>query len=134
MSESIAGDSTTCVRPIDYSFEEQFTGEYWIDGKKVYQKTVALTTSIPESTPYALPHNIENIDTFISMKAIYNSLRSGDKKKARPVPSAYPFAIPTQVWEISTDVENVYFQQIHFQPAANTYVVYVTLRYTCADR
>lgn len=27
-----------------YSTEEQFTGEYWIDGKKIYQKSYNLGT------------------------------------------------------------------------------------------
>lgn len=47
-----------------YSLEEQFTGKYWIDGKKIYKKTVFIKSN---NTPHGT-----NIDKVISIKAIYN--------------------------------------------------------------
>lgn len=38
MSETLANMEK--LGGIDYSTEEQWTGKYWIDGKKIYQKTV----------------------------------------------------------------------------------------------
>ena len=38
------GGTVTPVDPgtvrVDYSLEEQFTGRHWVDGKKIYQKTI----------------------------------------------------------------------------------------------
>lgn len=44
-----------------YSTNEQFTGEYWIDGKKIYCKTIK--SSIP-SLKNGVSHGISNIGTY----------------------------------------------------------------------
>jgi len=46
-----------------YSTDEQWTGKYWIDGKKIYQKVIALTTNttIPANfaaIPFTMPQDI----------------------------------------------------------------------------
>lgn len=46
-----------------FSTDEQFTGRYWIDEKKVYQKTVTFTAT--NETRKTISHNIENINTVI---------------------------------------------------------------------
>lgn len=45
-----------------YSTEEQFTGEYWIDGKKIYTKTIQSTINLFASGNVA--HGISNIGTY----------------------------------------------------------------------
>lgn len=47
---------------IKYSMEEQFTGEYWIDGKKIYTKT--LYPVVPQSGEVDVAHNVSNIGDY----------------------------------------------------------------------
>ena len=49
-----------------YSTAEQWTGEYWIDGKKIYQKTVTWSNLSTGSISKA--HNISNIDSIVDYK------------------------------------------------------------------
>lgn len=49
-----------------YSTSEQWTGEYWIDGKKIYQKTVTWSNLSAGSISKA--HNISDIDSIVDYK------------------------------------------------------------------
>lgn len=49
-----------------YSTAEQWKGEYWIDGKKIYQKTVTWSNLSTGSISKA--HNISNIDSIVDYK------------------------------------------------------------------
>lgn len=49
-----------------YSTTEQWTGKYWIDGKKIYQKTV--TWSNLSAGSISKSHNISNIDSIVDYK------------------------------------------------------------------
>lgn len=51
-----------------YSTSEQFTGEYWIDGKKIYCKT--LHTGPLPTGGYELKHNISNFGTFVKANGV----------------------------------------------------------------
>lgn len=51
-----------------YSTSEQFVGDYWIDGKKIYQKTVSFT--VTNETKKSIAHNIANIDTIVDFDCI----------------------------------------------------------------
>lgn len=44
-----------------YSIEEQFTGKYWVDGKKIYTRSYFTNTSGAEIN---IAHNISNIGTY----------------------------------------------------------------------
>lgn len=46
---------------LSYSTEETFTGQYWIDGRKIYRKAFAGTTSSGQNTTMELGNNIEPI-------------------------------------------------------------------------
>ena len=45
-----------------YSTEEQFTGEYWVDGKKIYCKTI--TGSSGGKTSVLINHGVANIGSY----------------------------------------------------------------------
>ena len=47
---------------IDYSYEEQDTGLKWVDGRKIYQKTIPLNNPIAVDTYEETPHEIEHAD------------------------------------------------------------------------
>lgn len=51
-----------------YSTSEQFTGEYWVDGKKIYCKTIH-TGPLPTGV-YEIKHNISNFGTFIKANGV----------------------------------------------------------------
>ena len=48
-----------------YSEDEQFTGKYWIDGKKIYQKTVIWTSTSSTAAQEKISHGIDDIDKVI---------------------------------------------------------------------
>lgn len=50
------------VASFKYSTEEQFTGDYWLDSKKIYTKTVAVDFS---GTNISILHNIKNLNNVI---------------------------------------------------------------------
>lgn len=49
---------------LDYSTEEQATGQKWIDGKEIYRKTFASVGSF--TSPISIAHGISNIDTIVN--------------------------------------------------------------------
>lgn len=56
----------------DYSTEEQFTGRYWIDGKKVYRKVVK-KNSIEISTNASIPIvSHASVDTIVDLRGTYD--------------------------------------------------------------
>ena len=50
-----------------YSTEEQWTGEYWIDGKKIYRKIIIDPS--PSKTQHTIPINT-TIDTLVDLRGI----------------------------------------------------------------
>ena len=49
------------ISDMDYSTTEQDTGCKWIDGKKIYQKTISLGT-LPNATTKSVAHNISHLN------------------------------------------------------------------------
>lgn len=56
-----------------YSTSEQFAGEYWLDGKPIYVKTVNFG-SLPNSTSKNVAHGITTIENIVE---IYGAAKSG---------------------------------------------------------
>lgn len=52
-----------------YSTTEQFTGMYWIDGKKIYRKVIDFG-ALPNTTSKNKAHNISNLDSIITLKGM----------------------------------------------------------------
>ena len=48
------------------SYDEQFTGEYWIDDKRIYKKTLS-TGALPNNATSETLHNISNIDKIVAI-------------------------------------------------------------------
>ena len=48
-----------------YSTEEQFTGEYWIDGKKIYTKVIKETGVLSKAETSNIKHDIINLSEFV---------------------------------------------------------------------
>ena len=54
-----------------YSTEEQFTGEYWINGVKIYCKVI-LVSGFDSKDKY-VPHNISDLYRVLSCDFIYEN-------------------------------------------------------------
>lgn len=50
-----------CLKQFTHSREEQWTGEYWIDGKKIYTKTIQ---SGLKSYKNGVPHDVSNMGSY----------------------------------------------------------------------
>ncbi len=48
-----------------YSTEEQWTGEYWIDGKKIYTKVIKATGVLSKAETSNIKHDIINLSEFV---------------------------------------------------------------------
>lgn len=59
---------------LKYSTEEQFTGRYWLDGKKIYSQTSTWNDLSKGFSSWA--HNISNVDSIVDYNA--KALYSGD--------------------------------------------------------
>jgi hypothetical protein len=57
---ALAQQAIDNIGPTNYSTSEQFTGKYWIDGKKIYRKYTA-TGTLPNNTRKFVPHNVSNL-------------------------------------------------------------------------
>ena len=66
-----------------YSANEQWTGEYWLDGKKIYTKTIyqKIGTS-GDSGTITIPHNIQNIGDFSAIDFNHSFWIAGNHKWA----------------------------------------------------
>lgn len=108
---------------VDYSTDEQDTGLKWIDGKKIYQKTLTFKTASDNNiTSYT--HSIANIDKVIDYSGIIDR---GDGNF---------FSINTARWEgsgvdlIGTIVTtSVVYTYINYATYRNK-DIYMTIRYT----
>lgn len=76
------------ISDIDYSTSEQDTGCKWIDGKKIYKKTVNFG-ALPNASAKSVVHNISNLDHFVRVEGIAWTA-------TKPAVSL-PFASPNQL-------------------------------------
>lgn len=60
-----------------YSTSERWTGDYWIDGKKIYCKTVSLG-AMPNNTTKYVAHGVTNIDRFIKIDGVAKASSNGN--------------------------------------------------------
>lgn len=69
-SASVQGNAVAS-NGLVYSTTEQIVGR-WIDGKPIYQKVIDFGYGPSTNSEKAVPHNITNIDKWISIKAVAN--------------------------------------------------------------
>ena len=114
---------------IDYSAEEQFTGAHWVDGKKIYRKTVYCGTL--EQSQGTTSTGIEGLDRVISFKATSRGFYE-------PASSVEHLPIPCvgthPDYNISVWLQNNSIIYDTNQASRAGYDLYVTLEYTRTDR
>jgi hypothetical protein len=111
----------------NYSTAEQWTGKYWLDGKKIYQKTLNIG-ALPNNSQITVLHNIINISYIVQLSFIVYSPTAGiwatlpwaDPGGANDEIGCY--ASTTQIL-VSTGMDRTSYNQN-----------YCTLQYTCTDR
>lgn len=117
------GDSGAAAG-IDYSYAEQDTGLKWVNGKKIYQKTIK-ATGFPANVEKQVAHGIANIAEVVSFDTI-----GAHAGTSFPLPSigigvGNNFALGATLSILKLKSHNI---------DASTTTVYVTLRYTCTNR
>lgn len=83
-----------------YSTSEQWTGEYWQDGRKIYTKT--LYPTVPQSGEVDVAHSISNIGDYRAFDYNNSYFQNKSSKEAyaigvylSPTAWCFPFAIDT---------------------------------------
>lgn len=123
-TESLEGLGGTGEVGISYSLEEQWTGKYWIDGKKVYQKSINFG-ALPGNEEKTVPHGIANMMALASLDG-----NAWNNTAFKPIPFSSAGTYPVAVQINKTHI------LVRSHVAGNTaYTNCVfTLKYTCTDR
>lgn len=97
-----------------YSYNEAYTGSNWVDGKKIYKKTIDLG-AMPNADNKSVAHGVSNINTVVKIEGVM-------------VQGANAWAIPyTGVSILSVEGSNV---MIRTTSDYHSFNAYVTIYYT----
>ena len=108
---------------LSYTSDEHFTGRYWVNGKKIYTKTIQI--SIARGN-HSFNHNIADIDYITDFRAISKSNNSGE---FRTIPFVYYGALDS--WSVGIYVTKTAYQIECGTAFASAHSVgYLTLEYT----
>lgn len=107
------------TRAESYSTEEQWTGGYWIDGKKIYRRVVSCG-ALPNNTTKTVAHNIANIEWIVK----YNGVAS-DGNEWLQLPASY---YSTSAIGLSVDGTNIALRPYSNRTTYTTTLV--TIEYT----
>jgi hypothetical protein len=110
--------------PDDWSFDEKDTGTTFLDGKKIYRKTIDLG-ALPNNSMKTVVHGIENIDMVTGLSGItydYISFLN------------IPHASTTAGSSISCYADRVNIKVTTASDRTSFAVTYVTVKYTCTNR
>lgn len=116
-----------------YSTEEQWTGDYWIDGKKIYSKVVSIPRSAFTSQQFTYNHGIINLDKCIYKYAFWDDT-SYSPTRIRELPSSYYGSIEwsgqilVTPLELSFEVGSMFYERVK-NSTLGTYF-YVIMKYT----
>lgn len=114
---------------LNFSTEEQWTGKRWIDGKKIYQKTIMLNAPVVGSGENYTPHDISSLDQIIGCQAFASHKTYGETTWVPMTTSSL-----TGQWELWLLVQgaNVFVRTKNMHH--NFLFSCATLIYTCTDR
>ena len=113
---------------VNYSFEEQWTGKLWVDGKKIYQKTVSIE-GFPNNSQRTYPHGIEGMEDLVSCSGVMKTKLHG----FFPLPRASGANYPIQLSVDTSSVLIVTFTSSSDQEYPQATAL-ITIQYTCTDR
>lgn len=109
-----------------YSEDEQFTGDYWIDGKKIYQKTVIWTSTLSTASQEKISHGIADIDNIIKDETF--ALNNNESRYTFPV-IYYQYGGSGNFYDsyVTARADYIYYWT---NTSWSGYTFYTTLRYT----
>jgi hypothetical protein len=121
----VPGSGAGAPVPVDFSAEEQFTGSNWLDGKKLYQKTIRISSIAQGETLTA--HGISALSHVIEIQGA--AFDGTDYFRIPHVDPMYP------TYEVGTfaDATNLGLRAGTGDLSGFTWV-YLTMYYTCTDR
>lgn len=136
---SAFGGQTPAGDGVSWSLEEQWTGKYWVDGKKVYQKTVdcgALRGSGTGGKIKLQPHGIATIKDIIDFRGrawLHDSPSRENATVSLPhvnpnYPSPATYSVGLAVTPDSVEITTAHTDYSYYDHC------YVTIWYTCTDR
>lgn len=107
-----------------FSTDEQWTGEYWLDGKKIYTKTFYTSTS--GNAEVKINHGISNIGTFRSFDLGNSFWFNKSSNQAYPL-NTY---VNASSWSTSYTITNTQLQMNYGANFVTDWGLYITIRYT----
>jgi len=116
---------------IKYSTNEQFTGEYWLDGKKIYQRTWSVGARSGNATAYLSLSGIDQIWCDMS-NSFYIEAGASNAGNRWPIngnfgdPNASGFAVSGRGPYYSPNEKRLYW----YVPKSGCENAYITFRYT----
>ena len=115
---------------VSYSTEEQWTGKLWIDGKKIYQKTVDCGPMPNQTTTY-VDTNVSSIETLVALWGMCLN-----DSYALTLPRTSPVAAHQAdvLCKIDDDPARLRFDISYLPAFANFTRSFITIQYTCSDR
>lgn len=113
---------------VDYSTEEQWSGHKWLDGKKIYQKTVIAPNRVGSADSF--PHGIPNVDKVIDFKAV--GLKDGTAAEHYSLTLPHIGNTTDLLFGITANRTSYFFR--NYGALWNDFTIYITLFYTCLDR
>jgi len=112
---------------LDYSFEEKFTGQKWVDGKKIYKKTIHMETLPNNKGNILYPHGISNIESIVESKIFMNEISTDSFMPMNYIyGSNANFKCSASVTKAGISVSNNF--------DGSGYIGYATIYYTCTDK
>jgi hypothetical protein len=111
--------------PINYSTAEQWTGLYWVDGKKIYQKTIN-TGALPNATITSTAHGIVNISFMTHLSVV-----ATDGNYLFQVPYIDPNNL---AYCVGAYCNHTYIYLNAGYNRSDYTISYATMQYTCTDR
>ncbi|MDR3142101.1 MAG: hypothetical protein LBU37_10300 [Tannerellaceae bacterium] len=112
------------LTPDSWSFDEAYTGATFVDGKKIYVRTVSYGT-LPNAAFNPVAHGIENIDMIVNISGMANDGVSSiniPNVSVTPANAISCYADATNI-NITTGINRTSFT-----------ITYIKLFYTCTDR
>lgn len=106
-----------------YNTQEQWTGKYWVDGKKIYEKTIDIGTlpNYAVSGTKHVSHGIKPLNRIVEISGVASS-----STEAIPLPHVNPWSLSESI-VVRVDGSNII---IGTNTDKSGYKGYVTLRYT----
>ena len=115
---------------IDYSTEEQWTGKRWIDGKKIYQKTIVYSNPLPSTVAQVdIPHTIQSMGVMVDIAGT----STNDNTGAQISINGGTYSAQVRCYTVITS--SVPSIRLWVSSNLSEYTMtYITLQYTCTDR